>query len=678
MPLFYPRKVKGRYLASALLFLLFAIPIQAQKRIDCPDGVHYEIDLSEIIIKYQATSFSATLSSLSIFGNRIGVEPKMLQKAEAATQQWNEFLKGLVVGYNSCAITKEEYAEGLQRIYPRLKEDAADLEKIRKIISAGNEADEARLRRLLESYLGNLERLAEISNQEIILERIEALLSGSTKEIKGEIARSEQNLLERFDQLEERLKNVAPPSEVKEEISGLRASLLAKVDEAEAAYEEGYDLLQRFQFAEAIPHLQTALKDVKLPDFYFALGTAFLELPDLSRAERVLREGLAQITKQGDEKHEASLSNQLGRTLQAQGDLAGALEYTRRALAIGEKVYGPEHPEVAISANNIGQILKAQGDLAGALEYTRRALAIGEKVYGPEHPKVAIRANNIGTILKAQGDLAGALEYTRRALAIDEKVYGPEHPKVAIRANNIGTILKAQGDLAGALEYTRRALAIDEKVYGPEHPKVAIRANNIGTILKAQGDLAGALEYTRRALAIDEKVYGPEHPKVAIRANNIGTILKAQGDLAGALEYTRRALAIDEKVYGPEHPDVAIDANNIGQILQAQGDLAGALEYITRALQIFEKVYGKDNPSTKVVAGNLGLLKQAMRYFTGSRDRVRGGSRDRHRNSEVRGGSRDRRFEGFEGVRGTGLEGFEGQAPELRRSLYDSALHIFI
>jgi tetratricopeptide (TPR) repeat protein len=249
----------------------------------------------------------------------------------------------------------------------------------------------------------------------------------------------------------------------------------------------------------------------------------------------------------------------------------------KRALAIGEKVYGPDHPEVATRANNIGQILKGQGDLAGALEYTRRALAIDEKVYGPDHPTVATWANNIGQILKAQGDLAGALEYARRALAIDEKVYGPDHPMVARDANNIGMILKDQGDLAGPLEYTRRALAIDEKVYGPNHPNVAIDANNIGQILKDEGDLVGALEYTRRALAIDEKAYGPDHPEVATNANNIGQILQAQGDLAGALEYSRRALVIDEKVYGPDHPNVGRDANNIGMILQAQGDLAGAL-----------------------------------------------------------------------------------------------------
>ena len=611
-----PSSSLWRWLFCVCLVLLCAPTIAAQKR--CPDGLHYEIDLRELAIEYQATAFSATLSSLSIFKNRLGVEPTTVQKAEAGTQVWNEYLKGLVVGYNSCAITKEQYGEGLKEIYPRLKEDATNLEKIRQMISDGKQADEKRLRRLLESYLGNLQRFAEISKQEIWLERIEARLAvvaTKTGEIKGHVERTERTtsrVLREVEEISKRLANLAPPEEIKEEISELRSALLSKVDEAEGAYEKGYELLQGFRFAEAIPHLQRALENVKLPDFYLTLGEAFLELPDLLQAETVLREGLAQITEEGKE-HEANLSNLLGLTLQAQGDLQGALEWAQRALAIDEKAYGPEHPSVATLANNIGQILKARGDLEGALGWTKRALAIGEKVYGPEHPNVATNANNIGTILKAQGDLEGALEWTKRALAIDEKVYGPEHPDVAIDANNIGTILQAQGDLEGALEWTKRALAIDEKVYGPEHPQVAIYANNIGQILKAQGDLAGALEWTKRALAIDEKVYGPEHPDVAIDANNIGQILKAQGDLAGALEWTKRALTIDEKVYGPEHPDVAIDANNMGAILQAQGDLEGALEWTQRALAIFEKAYGKDNPSTRTVARNLEAIKEAMK-----------------------------------------------------------------
>ena len=334
----------------------------------------------------------------------------------------------------------------------------------------------------------------------------------------------------------------------------------------------------------------------------------------LAEAERSLKRALAigERVYGPDDPKVATFANNIGQILKEQGDLAGALEYSKRALAIDEKAYGPDHPEVAIDANNIGQILKDQGDLAGALVYARRALVIDEKAYGPDHPEVAIDANNIGQILKDQGDLAGALEYTRRALAIDEKAYGPDHPKVATFASNIGQILQAQGDLAGALEYARRALGVDEKAYGPDHPAVAILVNNIGQFLRAQGDLAGALEYTRRALAIDEKVYGPDHPNVAIRVHNIGGILQDQGDLAGALEYTRRALAIDEKVYGTDHHAVATDANNIGTILKAQGDLAGALEYTRRALRILQETYGSENPLTKTVAANLALIEAAL------------------------------------------------------------------
>ena len=95
--------------------------------------------------------------------------------------------------------------------------------------------------------------------------------------------------------------------------------------------------------------------------------------------------------------------------------------------------------------NKAGLYLRNRGQLGAAERALRRALAIGENVYGPDHPEVAIHANNIGLILKHQGDLTGALEYARRALAVDEKVYGPDHPHVATDANNIGMILKARG-----------------------------------------------------------------------------------------------------------------------------------------------------------------------------------------------------------------------------------------
>ncbi|MBK7219476.1 MAG: tetratricopeptide repeat protein [Candidatus Promineofilum sp.] len=79
-----------------------------------------------------------------------------------------------------------------------------------------------------------------------------------------------------------------------------------------------------------------------------------------------------------------------------EGDLAGARPAYERALAIVERILGPEHPDTAGSLNNLGYLLQAQGDLAGARPYYERALAIRERVLGPEHPATALSLNNLG------------------------------------------------------------------------------------------------------------------------------------------------------------------------------------------------------------------------------------------------------------------------------------------
>jgi tetratricopeptide (TPR) repeat protein len=473
-----------RELALAFLVVLAsATSASGQKKIACPDGEHIEIDVRQISIQYDASSFAGTLSSLSVLGARLEVKPTKLQEAAVATQQWDEFLKGLAAGYNSCAITRQQYADGVTRIYPRLKEDGAQLEEMRKMIAAGQKADSKRLQQLIDSFDGNLRQFAHVSGREIILERIAALSEQVTSSTQQEQTHFEV-LLDKLNEIENTNKQapLPTPEQVGQQISEVRKSLLAKADEAETAYNKGYALLDQYRFAEAIPYLQQALSEVRLPDFYLALGEAYSDLGNLNQAEAVLREGLKTSTK--DEQKEALLESQLGSVLYAKGDVDGAMEYTQRALQINQKVYGPDHPTVSIDANNIGSILMAKGDLDGALEYTQRALKIDENVYGSDHPIVALCANNIGEILKAKGDLDGAMPYVQRALKIDEKVYGPDHPEVAIRANNIGQILQDKGELAGALQYTQAALAIFEKVYGTNHPLTKATAVNLERIRK--------------------------------------------------------------------------------------------------------------------------------------------------------------------------------------------------
>ncbi len=370
-----PRQSLRRYLlAFGAVWTLVVVPLaaQAQRVIRCPGEEHLEIDIQQIAIQYKASGFSATLSGLSALSARLSLEPKTLQTAAAATQEWNEYVKGLVAGYNSCAITKKQYQEALQ-IYPRLKADAIELEKLRQQLFAQRRVDEARLTKLLEGYEGKLRAFAQLAGKEVDYDRIASVVTQVLDPLtKGQekIGADVLRILQTVQRLERQQAEtpIAKPAEVKSE---LRRALETKAEEAEAAYNQGYALFGRFRFAEAIPHLELALSIVKLPQFYLALGDAYRANAELAKAERVLREGLVLVGDAKDQTLEASLDSTLGRTLRDKGNLEGALRYMQHALAINQKMYGPEHPSVAARAGDIGLILKLKGDLPEALRYTQ-------------------------------------------------------------------------------------------------------------------------------------------------------------------------------------------------------------------------------------------------------------------------------------------------------------------
>ena len=93
--------------------------------------------------------------------------------------------------------------------------------------------------------------------------------------------------------------------------------------------------------------------------------------------------------------------------LHAQGDLARARPLHERALAIYEKVLGPEHPDTATGLNNLAGLLEAQGDLTRARPLYERALAIYEKVLGAEHPNTAASLNNLAKLTSGPGRPGG-------------------------------------------------------------------------------------------------------------------------------------------------------------------------------------------------------------------------------------------------------------------------------
>ena len=143
-----------------------------------------------------------------------------------------------------------------------------------------------------------------------------------------------------------------------------------------------------------------------------------------------------------------------------------------------------------------------------------RALAIDEKTYGPEHPNVATDLANFAALLQATNRLEEAEPLMRRALAIDEKSYGPEHPDVAIRLYNLSLLLQATNRLEEAEPMMRRAVLIFVKFTlstGHLHPYLKDAFGNYGRILKAMSlgeeEIARRIAEVGKEAGLDEQSY---------------------------------------------------------------------------------------------------------------------------------------------------------------------------
>src|SRR5271165_960616 len=307
----------------------------------------------------------------------------------------------------------------------------------------------------------------------------------------------------------------------------------------------------------------------------------------------------------------ARLMNQLGLLLKTKARHAEAEPLYRRALAIFEKSFGRDHPDVAGGLNNLALLLTATNRHAEAEPLYRRALTIDEKSFGPDHPRVATGLNNLALLLEATNRHAEAEPLYRRALAIYEKSLGPDHPDVATGLNNLALLLTATNRHAEAEPLSRRSLAIDEKSFGPDHPRVATGLNNLAALLTATNRHAKAEPLYRRALTISEKSLGPDHPDVATGLNNLALLLTATNRHAEAEPLYRRALAISEKSFGRDHSYVAGGLNNLAELLRETNRHAEAEPLHREALAILEKSFGPDHPRVATSLNNLALLLTA-------------------------------------------------------------------
>jgi hypothetical protein len=106
-----------------------------------------------------------------------------------------------------------------------------------------------------------------------------------------------------------------------------------------------------------------------------------------------------------------------------------------------------------MSLHNLAGLLQAQGDLAGARPLYERALAICERVLGPEHPNSGRTRSSYAHLLLSGSDPEAARVQGEAALTAHEKALGLKHSWT-------GDSARVTADALAALSRTQEADAI--------------------------------------------------------------------------------------------------------------------------------------------------------------------------------------------------------------------------
>ena len=279
-------------------------------------------------------------------------------------------------------------------------------------------------------------------------------------------------------------------------------------------HSKGRDITAREILQRGAERIPTELANEPLLEarLLSAIGWVYTRLGLYSDARPALDEAVALARRQGD-RGKTDLAQALVRRGQAERyvDEPGMAESDEReALAILERVYGPQHVKVEPALTELGLLLRAS-DPEQALQMYRRSYDLLVAAHGEGDGDAAVVLQNIGGIYTRASRYQEAKAVYERALPVLKGHFGERDPHVGAVLGNLAFVYRNLGDYERAFEVARSGLEVDMAVSGPDHPDVGIAWLNLARISDKLGDERLALKQIDRAVEIFGLRFPPGH-----------------------------------------------------------------------------------------------------------------------------------------------------------------------
>lgn len=215
------------------------------------------------------------------------------------------------------------------------------------------------------------------------------------------------------------------------------------------------------------------------------------------------------------------------------------------------------------------------GNYPEAEAFFGKALVIGERALGPEHPALLPALTGLGAARMSRGASAEADSTLARALTICESRIGDDEPELVILLNDLVRLCLKQSLQAFAEPALLRLLAI-KRTKGEVRPEVATVLASLAFVHQSLGRHQSAEQLWKRVVEIREQTLAPNHLSVATALEHLADACTARGKISQALELLERAQGIREVTLGREHSSLRVSRERVADLqLQAAEDYLG-------------------------------------------------------------------------------------------------------
>jgi tetratricopeptide (TPR) repeat protein len=328
-----------------------------------------------------------------------------------------------------------------------------------------------------------------------------------------------------------------------------------------------------------------------------SIGVAHLGLGNYADAERCFTRAMERWNDADAGERQEAMHTRIHLTmaLARQGRISEALGLVRAAAEESMLLFGPHSPHTITAHGYLAIFLMEVGELHAAEEAVRKAIAMYERAFGPDHPRTLGMLDNLAAIL-FRLKRAEAADVYEEMLQRTMNVMGEDHLSSLSAMANYAQFIMHSNPLR-AEELLRTVVSQESTQLGRHHPRTLTAIHNLGMALALSRQLDEAEMLLSEALEVGTAHAGPHHPTTLASKAGLGGVRFRQGRHEEAEQLLLEVLEAQRSVRGEIHQDVFSTVRQLADMYTRQRRLSDAEQMYAQAAGIAVHLLGQDHPT---------------------------------------------------------------------------------